>query len=107
MSFNILRFPSFQSALVLPNNIKMHHVDRLKELRNSNLEFHEFELGQLDRLIEYLQVVDKPHSEGFDMLSLHNDFKQFYTQYDVRRNKNFTTTFPELKEWYEQLQLQQ
>ena len=103
MSFNILRFPSFQSALVLPDNIKMHHVDRLKELRNSNLDFHEFELGQLDRLIEYLQVVDKPHSEGFDMPNLHNDFKQFYTQYDVRRNKNFATTFPELEEWYEQL----
>jgi hypothetical protein len=104
MSFNILRFPSFQSALVLPEKIKMRHVAKLQELRNNNSPlFHEFELGQLDRLIEYLQVVDTPHSEGFDMPNLHNDFKKFYQQYDVRRNKNFETTFPELKEWYNEL----
>jgi len=50
-----------------------------------------------------LQVVDKPHSDGFDMPRLHNDFKKFYTQYDIRRNKNFEKTFPELKEWYTKL----
>ena len=111
MSFNILRFPSFQSALVLPDTVKQRHVNNLRELRskyapkylNRSDCFHEFELGQLDRLIEYLQVVDKPHSEGFDMPRLHNDFKQFYTQYDLRRNKNFAQTFPELEEWYESL----
>jgi hypothetical protein len=111
MSFNILRFPSFQSPLVLPDEIKVKHVATLKLLRqkwapkflNRSDCFHEFELGQLDRLIEYLQVVDKPHSEGFEMPKLHNDFKQFYTQYDIRRNKNFAKTFPELKQWYETL----
>ena len=108
MSFNILRFPSFQSPLVLPDEIKMHHVEKLTELRkkwapkylNRSDCFHEFESGQLDRLIEYLQVVDKPHSEGFDMPSLHHDFKSFYNQYDIRRNKNFAKTFPELEGWY-------
>ena len=111
MSFNILRFPSFQSALVLPDEIKAKHVEKLRDLRSKYAPkylnrtdcFHEFELGQLDRLIEYIQVVDKPHSEGFDMPRLHNDFKQFYNQYDVRRNKNFAKTFPELEEWYESL----
>jgi hypothetical protein len=111
MSFNILRFPSFQSPLVLPNEIKMHHVEKLTELRqkwapdytNQTNRLHEFELTQLDRLIEYLQVVDKPHSEGFDIPKLHNDFKKFYTQYDLRRNKSFLQAFPELEEWYETL----
>jgi hypothetical protein len=111
MSFNILRFPSFQSPLILPNEIKMHHVEKLTELRqkwapdytNQTNRLHEFELTQLDRLIEYLQVVDKPHSEGFDIPKLHNDFKKFYTQYDLRRNKSFLQAFPELEEWYETL----
>ena len=87
------------------------HVEKLTALRqkwapkylNRSDCFHEFELGQLDRLIEYLQVVDKPHSEGFDMPSLHHDFKSFYNQYDIRRNKNFAKTFPELEPWYETL----
>jgi hypothetical protein len=111
MSFNILRFPSFQSPLVLNDKLKQQHVTNLKALRNRWAPkylnrtdcFHEFELGQLDRLIEYLQVVDTPHSEEFDIPKLHNDFKKFYQQYDVRRNKNFESTFPELKEWYSEL----
>jgi len=37
------------------------------------------------------------------MPKLHNDFKHFYQQYDVRRNKNFETTFPELKDWFNAL----
>jgi len=28
---------------------------------------------------------------------LRNDFREFYSQYDIRRAKNFATTFPELK----------
>ena len=113
MSFNILRFPSFQSALVLDNKIKQRHVSKLTELRkrwtseqghiDSPDVFHEFETGQLDRLIEYLQVVDTPHSDSFETPKLHNDFKKFYQQYDIRRNKNFAKTFPELEEWYESL----
>ena len=113
MSLNILRFPSFQSPLVLDDSIKLHHVRKLKELRlrwtspdghiDSPDVFHEFETGQLDRLIEYLQVVNTPHSDSFDIPKLHNDFKQFYQQYDVRRNKNFETTFPELTAWYQKL----
>jgi hypothetical protein len=61
---------------------------------------HEHELNHLQRLIDYLDVVKTPHSETFDRPSLLNDFKQFYTQYDHRRNKNFTQTFPALADWY-------
>jgi len=44
-----------------------------------------------------LDVVKTPHSDTFEMPKLHNDFREFYTQYDSRRNHNFATTFPELK----------
>jgi len=101
MSYNILRFPSFQSCLVLPQDIKDTCVTRLKQLDITNMQY--WERGQLDRLIEYLQVVEKPHNEAFEMPKLHNDFKKFYTQYDIRRNKNFTRAFPELTSFYEAL----
>jgi hypothetical protein len=101
MSYNILRFPSFQSCLVLPQDIKDDCVNRLKQLDLTNMQ--DWERGQLDRLIEYLQVVETPHSESFEMPKLHNDFKKFYSQYDVRRLKDFSSAFPTLKNWYETL----
>ena len=101
MSYNILRFPSFQSCLVLPQSIKDRCVTRLKQIDTEHM--HEFEIQQLNRLVEYLQVVEKPHNEAFEMPRLHNDFKKFYTQYDVRRNHTFSQAFPELEDWYETL----
>jgi len=101
MSYNILRFPSFQSCLVLPQDIKDTCVTRLKQLNLTNMQ--DWERGQLNRLIEYLQVVETPHSESFNTSALHKDFKNFYLQYDIRRNKNFTRAFPELADFYETL----
>ena len=109
-TLNILRFPSFQSALVLPNHIRMRHRDRLQHWLDrweGNVFLQPHERNHVQRLIDYLDVVRTPHSEAFDMLRLHNDFRQFYQQYDQRRNKNFGTAFPGLKEWYDRLQLQQ
>ena len=115
MSFNILRFPSFQSPLVMPTKVKTKAIELLQfvlkyPVRNHTRglteyegTLHDWERDQIARLIEYLRSVEKPHSESFDMPKLHNDFKKFYQQYDIRRNKNFVKTFPELEEWYELL----
>jgi len=100
-SLNILRFPSFQSCLVLPQSVKNVCAGRLSYVLNWDL--HDFERGQVERLIEYLHTVETPHSEAFEMPKLHNDFKQFYSQYDKRRGKNFSETFPKLRNWYETL----
>ena len=102
-TLNILRFPSFQSPLVLDPDDRFRYMCQLQSWLNSNRhsEFlHEHEINHLQRLIDYLDIVKTPHSDAFDMPRLHNDFKQFYTQYDQRRGKNFTETFPTLAEWY-------
>ena len=102
-TLNILRFPSFQSPLVLPDEIREHHKQRLQNwldrFRNHTM-LHEHEINHVQRLIDYLDVVKTPHRETFEMPKLHNDFKQFYSQYDQRRGKDFTATFPTLAEWY-------
>ena len=102
-TLNILRFPSFQSPLVLPdylrNTFQINLTEWLRNHRSSPL-MHEHELNHLRRLIDYLDVVKTPHSEAFDRPKLHNDFREFYTQYDQRRGKNFATTFPLLADWY-------
>jgi hypothetical protein len=108
MSFtlNILRFPSFQSALVLPEHIRTGYRVVLEEwlYRNrANPWLHEHEVNHTQRLIDYLDVVKTPHSDTFEMPKLLNDFKQFYAQYDGRRNKNFGATFSKLAAWYDTL----
>lgn len=105
-TLNILRFPSFQSPLVLPADIKTTYKNNLQDWLDSNRDntlLHEMEINQVQRLIDYLDVVKTPHSDTFDMPSLHNDFKKFYKQYDERRNKDFSKTFGTLSEWYKTL----
>ena len=105
-TLNILRFPSFQSPLVLPDDIRTEYKDRLEAWYKNNLNnplLHQMELNQTQRLIDYLDIVKTPHSDTFDMSSLHNDFKQFYSQYDQRRDKDFVQSFPRLASWYNSL----
>ena len=105
-TLNILRFPSFQSPLILPDAqrtvYKQRLVTWLAHWVDSDV-IHEHEVNHTQRLIDYLDVVKTPHSEAFDRPKLLNDFRQFHTQYDQRRGKNFCETFPELKEWYNSL----
>jgi len=105
-TLNILRFPSFQSPLVLPDELRTKYKNQLQEWykQNQNNEFiHEMEFNQMQRLIDYLDVVKTPHLGAAEQDILQKDFKKFYTQYDSRRNKNFVNTFPGLADWYDNL----
>ena len=105
-TLNILRFPSFQSPLVLPDELRTVFRKRLEVWLDAwwDSEFlHEHEVNHVQRLIDYLDIVKTPHSEAFDWPKLLNDFKQFYTQYDQRRGKVFSLAFPALTPWYDSL----
>jgi pyruvate-formate lyase-activating enzyme len=105
-TLNILRFPSFQSPLVLPDKIRQARGQQLQQWYDDNKNnelLHQMEINQVQRLIDYLDVVKTPHSDTFDRASLHNDFKQFHEQYDQRRGKDFRKTFPALADWYNSL----
>ena len=105
-TLNILRFPSFQSALVLPEHIRTSYRVVLEEwlYRNrANPWLHEHEVNHTQRLIDYLDVVKTPHSDAFEQPKLLNDFREFYSQYDGRRHKNFSAAFPKLADWYNTL----
>jgi hypothetical protein len=109
-TLNILRFPSFQSPLILPDELRTVFQNRLEVWLDAwwDSEFlHEHEVNHVQRLIDYLDIVKTPHSEAFNRPRLLNDFKQFYTQYDQRRGKCFDLAFPALKPWYESIQIQQ
>jgi organic radical activating enzyme len=109
-TLNILRFPSFQSALVLPDHLRTRYRMELEQWLFTNQRnpfLHEHEINHTQRLIDYLDVVRTPHSDTFEHPALLNDFVKFYQQYDQRRGKDFARAFPNLNEWYESIQIQQ
>jgi pyruvate-formate lyase-activating enzyme len=103
-SLNILRFPSFQSPLVLPLEVREECIRQLIPLGDLSVDvLHEFEINQVGRLVSYLKEVASPHSGAMGTSILQRDFKNFYEQYDQRRGKDFKYTFPQLAEWYDTL----
>jgi organic radical activating enzyme len=105
-TLNVLRFPSFQSPIVLGRSFALGTPGDLRSwyLENKNSEWlQEHELHHVERLLDYLDTVDSPHEGAADLAVLQRDFKQFYSQYDVRRGKDFVSTFPELANWYRTL----
>ena len=106
VSVNLLRFPSFQSPLALPDHIKNHCRENLEMWYNSVKDkplWHEFEKASIERLIDYLVTVDAPHRRTSNRITLWRDFKTFYSQYDIRRGKSISV-FPKiLTDWVDQL----
>ena len=100
-TLNILRFPSFQSPLVLPDDLRNKFKDDLKKFLTNNEKWLEgMEINHTQRLIDYLDVVKTPHAGAATQDKLQRDFKAFYSQYDKRRGKDFEKTFPVIGEWY-------
>ena len=104
MTLNILRFPSFQSAAILPEDIKTFYKEKLDNWFHSERPQEMMSDGEKEsvrRLIDYLDIVKTPHKNTAETPKLYNDFKVFFAQYDVRRNKDFVTTFPgPLADWF-------
>jgi organic radical activating enzyme len=106
VSLNLLRFPSFQSPLALPNHIKNYCHNNLSTWYAEKKDlpgWNNFERASIERLIDYLVTVDAPHRRTSNTITLWRDFKTFYSQYDQRRNKNIHV-FPKiLTEWIESI----
>jgi hypothetical protein len=100
-TLNILRFPSFQSPLVLPDDLRNKFKSGLEKFLTNNEKWLEgMEINHTKRLIDYLDVVKTPHAGAATQDRLQQDFKAFYSQYDKRRGKDFEKTFPIIGEWY-------
>ena len=105
-TLNIQRFPKCQSPLILPMHIREGYASQLAEWRDTHKDsghLHAMEVEHLNRLIDYLQENNNQLGPPGYIEQLQKDFKSYYTQFDARRNKNFTETFPELTEWYNTL----
>lgn len=107
-TLNILRFPSFQSPLVLSGELRELYKQKLIDFMVQHKGYsymHEHEINHTQRLVDYLDVVKTPHSEAFELDKLRHDFKEFYQQYDQRRGKSFADAYgnSKLNDWYNSL----
>ena len=109
LSFNMLRWPSFMGPLTLPDDIKMElhkHISEWFEKTKSSEYLTPNEQSQVQRLLDYIEVLDKGHvAVTDDKTLLFHDFKSFFTQYDQRRGKNLIEIFPRLGDWYNSIEL--
>ena len=105
-SFNVLRFPSFQSVVTLPMQMRLERADALEKWLEDNYTdgsnyFMDWEKDGMVRLIDYLRNAEEGHNHTSSIETRERDFKSFYKQYDKRRGKNFLETFPMLKKWWD------
>ena len=114
LSLNILRFPNFQNVLVLPIEMRTKFAKQLEEWKVQAMKIKTYEgipalqnheIDQIDRVVSYLSHHTSDIVTNDSLETIHSDFKSFYSQYDVRRNKSFHKCFPELAEWYDTLKV--
>ena len=111
VDFNILRWPGFMGPAALPDDIKNDLHKKFKNWYDKNKDSKLFVTGekaQIERLLNYIEVANKGHWRVTDDKTLlWHDFKSFFTQYDKRRGKDIIATFPEIKDWYNSIQLRE
>jgi len=122
LSVNPLRFPTFQNIVVLDQEFRNQRAQEIRQfVAQPGLTeyFLPIEIDHISRFANYIETVETPHNEThiehasttFDKNNKHQieidnlkkDFKSFFNQYDVRRNKNFVSTFPRLKSWFDSI----
>jgi organic radical activating enzyme len=107
LDLNILRWPSFMSPLALPDHIKEYcRTNLLNWFIINKSELTDGESAQVQRLIDYIEVVETPHQRAStDKEVLYHDIKSFYQQYDLRRNKDINI-FPNIfTDWLKTIEI--
>lgn len=107
LSFNLVRWPTFQSPLALPMKLRLEAAGRLKAwyAKNENGGYLiDYELQQLRRIIDYLERATEATENSAAQSELEKDLKRYLFQYDKRRNKNYNQTFePLVTDWLSQI----
>lgn len=107
LSFNLVRWPTFQSPLALPMRLRVEAAGRLKtwsEKNQKNELLIDYELQQLKRIIDYLERANEATENSAAQSELEKDLKRYLIQYDKRRNKNYNKTFePLVTDWLNEI----
>jgi len=103
----ILRQPTWQSLQILPP-VYASRLQDVVDWMNANLEtstlpfrgFKDYEVQRLQRVLDWMKEGCKLDPEYVTLQRA--DFYRFFNEHDKRRNTNFLTTFPEMKEFWDE-----
>ena len=100
----VLREPAWQSLQILPDSYssKLKQVctwmSEYKEIETAPFQgFKDYEIARLDRDIAWMKS-----AAGNSHTQARADFYRFFSEHDRRRGTDFLTTFPEMKQWWEE-----
>ncbi len=105
LDISYLRYPDFLSVHILPHDL-LKPLEACLQFMKDHREhdgqagFHEYEIGKMERLIEYAQR--RPANFNLDLQR--TDFVKYILESDRRRKTDFQKTFPELKPFFIELQ---
>ena len=109
MTLNLLRFPSFQSVTLLPDYIKQERIEHLTMWLDAFGSFlTDSEKSHIQRLIGYLEKVDKALEDTDSIEDKQADFVNFFSSYTKRRNLDIVETIdnPGFTRWWEEMNAQ-
>ena len=101
----VLHTPTWQSMQILPDSYALEmeklwmwmvHNEETPETRFKG--FKDYEIHRLDRDLAWMKTELDPEY----VKQQQADFYRFFSEHDRRRNTDFVSTFPEMREWWEQ-----
>lgn len=101
----LLRTPTWQSLQILPP-VYVDVLERVADWMELNLEtpedpFHGFKDYEVQRMRRDIDWMKEGRNLDPDYVKLQRaDFYRFFTEHDKRRKTDFLTTFPEMKEFW-------
>lgn len=103
----LLRSPSWQSLQILPP-VYADRLERVADWMEANLEtsdkpfrgFKDYEVQRMRRNIDWMREGSKLDSDYVKLQRA--DFYRFFNEHDKRRHTDFLTTFPQMKEFWDE-----
>jgi len=102
-----LKEPLQYDMNILPKDKFMPYMEEHLKFIKDNLDdfnnhkFSELEYEKFRRVVDYMAVTNYSEER---LIEGRRDFYNWFTEYDRRRNVNFSETFPEMMNFYKQCQ---
>lgn len=91
----VVRFPEFQSMLILPLNVRKELSEDIKEKSNSFFEYaDQNSKDYASKVISYLESSAQPLYQ-MDDAKLKQDLKKFIARYELMAGKSFESVYPQ------------